>query len=503
LAPAGAVAAAMVATGWWGIARENSMGNDEVATRWAGLLSLRQLAHLLGHVDAVHGLYYLLMQGWMTLGASPVVMRIPSVIAMTTAAVLVVIIGRRLTGSGWAGLFAGLIMVLTPSISFYAQTARSYAMVVACVLGSTLALLHAMEAEAAGPGPGAGGRRRGLGRRWLAYGALVALGGYLNEMALLVLAAHAITVVLARYGWPAVERWAAAAAGAVALTAPLLLLSISEHGAVGWISRPSVTDLRVLVQDYFGANTVVIVLLIGCAAAAVVPAPMAWRETAWWRSGGISLPSVAAPLLVVPAAILIGESIVAMPLYVDRYVLYGEAGAALLAGAGCYRAGRWLRAAAGLRALIWVPGVIVCLCVLLLQLAPQHRVRTPGSRRYDYGGPSRYIAEHARPGDGILFLGRFYRKAELGYPGDFRNTSDFAMAVSPVRAGDFQGRDKPFAATYPLMLAHRRIWVFGTRPSTRTGPGLISDESMVLERRFTLIDRHRFHGILVTLWLRR
>jgi hypothetical protein len=88
------------------------------------------------------------------------------------------------------------------------------------------------------------------------------------------------------------------------------------------------------------------------------------------------------------------------------------------------------------RALIWVPGVIVCLCVLLLQLAPQHGVRTPGSRRYDYGGPSRYIAEHAQPGDGILFVGKFYRKAELGYPGDFRNTSDFAMAVSPLRAGD-------------------------------------------------------------------
>jgi hypothetical protein len=35
------------------------------------------------------------------------------------------------------------------------------------------------------------------------------------------------------------------------------------------------------------------------------------------------------------------------------------------------------------------------------------------------------------------------------------------------------------------------------------GPGLISDESLALERRFTLIDRHRFHGILVTLWLRR
>ena len=152
----------MLVLGWWGIARDNSMGNDEVATRWAALLPLRELAHLLGNVDAVHGLYYLLMHGWVALGSSPVVLRIPSVIAMAVAAVLMVIIGRRLTGSGWAGLFAGLIMAPTPSISFYAQTARSYAMVFACVLGSTLALMYAMEAEAAGPGqpaPVAGLRR--------------------------------------------------------------------------------------------------------------------------------------------------------------------------------------------------------------------------------------------------------------------------------------------------------------------------------------------------------
>ena len=194
----------------WGMARDNSMGNDEVATRWAALLPLRELAHLLGNVDAVHGLYYLLMHGWVALGTSPVVLRIPSVIAMAVAAVLMVIIGRRLTGSGWAGLFAGLIMALTPVISFYAQTARSYAMVFACVLGSTLALLHAMEAEA-------GARRGRSRRRWLVYAALITLGGYLNEMSLLVLAAHAVTVLLARYGRPAVGagRWAAAAGAAL------------------------------------------------------------------------------------------------------------------------------------------------------------------------------------------------------------------------------------------------------------------------------------------------
>jgi mannosyltransferase len=502
----------MLVLGWWGIARDNSMGNDEVATRWAALLPLRELAHLLGNVDAVHGLYYLLMHGWVALGSSPVVLRIPSVIAMAVAAALMVIIGRRLTGSGWAGLFAGLIMVLTPSISFYAQTARSYAMVFACVLGSTLALLHAMEAEAAG---------RPSRRWWLVYAGLITLGGYLNEMSLLVLAAHAVTVLLARYGQPAVERWLWAAGGGVALVVPLVLLSIKEQAALGWVTPPGLTDLRVLVQDYFGVETVAAGLLVTCAVVALLPPRGTWRwlparagqagaapagaepEPAWWRSGGVSLPSVAAPLLVLPAAILMIESILLHPVYVDRYVLYGEAGAALLAGGGLCRIGRWLGDASGRSVLVWLPGVIVCLCVLILQLAPQYHVRRPGSRRYDYGGPSRYVGANARPGDGIIFFGKFYRKAKLGYPGDFRDTSDFAQAASPLQVGNFQGRDKPVGVTLPLMLGYRRIWVFGAQPSLRRPEAELRAESMVLLRRYVLIRRRQFHGILVTLWQRR
>jgi mannosyltransferase len=505
--PPAVAAAAMLVLGWWGIARGNSMGNDEVATRWAALLPLRELAHLLGNVDAVHGLYYLLMHGWVALGSSPVVLRIPSVIAMAVAAVLMVIIGRRLTGSGWAGLFAGLIMALTPSISFYAQTARSYAMVLACVLGSTLALMYAMEAEAAG---------RASRRRWLAYAGLVALGGYLNEMSLLVLAAHAVTVLLARYGQRVVERWLWAAGGGAALVAPLVLLSIKEHAALGWVSPPGLTDLRVLAQDYLGAETVAAGLLAICAVVALLPPAGTWRwlpggakqrgagtRPPWWRSGGVSLPSVAAPLLVLPAAILVIESILLRPLYVDRYVLYGEAGAALLAGAGLHRIGRWAGDASGRRALVWLPGVIVCLCVLVLQLAPQHHVRRPGSRRYDYGGPSRYVGANARPGDGILFFGKFYRKAELGYPGDFTHTSDFAHAASPLQVANFQGRDKPVGATLPLMLRYRRIWVYGARPSLLRPEAELRAESALLLRRYIMIRQRQFHGILVTLWLRR
>ena len=145
-----AAAAVMLVMALWGLWRQGAMGNDEVATRYAAMLSLPQLFHLLSNVDAVHGTYYLLMHAWVVFGTTPIVLRIPSVIAMSVAAALIVITGRRLTGSGWAGLFAGVIMALTPSISFYAQTARSYAMVLTGVIASTLALVHVLDAEAAG-----------------------------------------------------------------------------------------------------------------------------------------------------------------------------------------------------------------------------------------------------------------------------------------------------------------------------------------------------------------
>ncbi len=497
-------AAVMAVLGAWGLARDSAMGNDEVATRWAALLSLPQLARLLRHVDAVHGLYYLLMHGWMAVGTSPAVMRIPSVIAMVVAVALTVIIGRRLTGSAWGGLFAGLIVALTPTISYYAQTARSYALVFACVVGSTLALLHALAAERAS------GARFPAGR-WLVYAVLLVAGGYLNELSLLIVAAHLVTVLLARYGRRVLAHWAATAAISVILVLPLVALSAREDAAVAWIPRPGLWSLRILFHDYFGATTVVAVLLFCCAVAAVLPPLDRGRRTAapaWWSEGGVSLPSVALPLLVVPGALLILESLVAHPLYVDRYVLYGEAGAALLAGAGALRIGRWLASipptpATGRRMLVWVPGVVVCLLALVLQLAPQHRVRTPQSRLFDFGGPSRYLAAHAHPGDGVLFFSDFFRKARLGYPADYRKVSDFAMAESPAAAGNFQGRDKPAAVVQSLMVGYQRIWVVGRSPFAHLTAGPVRAEDAVLRSRFSLSAKRHFKGIFVTLWVRR
>ena len=500
--PALAAALVMAVLGVWGLERDSSMGNDEVATRWAALLPLHQLAHLVNNVDAVHGLYYLLMHGWMAIGTSPAVMRIPSVISMVVAAGLIAILARQLTGSGWAALFAGLIMALTPTITYYAQTARSYALVYLCVVGATLLLLRALRAEHDG---------RPVVWAWVSYGALMLPAGYLNEMALLALIAHGVTVLLARYGRPAFVHWAVAAVLAAVLVLPLAVVSAREDAAVAWIPRPGPGAVRVLFHDYFGATTGLAVLLLLCAVLAVLPGrgQGPWPERPdgpglpWWRRGGLSVQSVGAPLLVLPGLVLGLESLVAHPLYVDRYVLYGQAGAALLAGAGAYRAGLWLAGRVHWPALVWGVGAVVCVLALVLQLGPQQRVRTPQSRLYDFGGPSRYVAAHAHQGDGVLFFSAFFRKARLGYPADFSKVSDFAMAVSPEQAGNFQGTDKPFGQVRPLMLAHQRIWVVGRSPFTQlTAPG-IRDEDALLRSDFTLVARHHFRHIWVTLWARR
>lgn len=142
--------------------------------------------------------------------------------------------------------------------------------------------------------------------------------------------------------------------------------------------------LRLLYHDYFGA-TVLSALLVGaCAVVALLPPSLGRRRRvsatagastqSWspWRNvGGVSLPSVALPLLLLPAEILLAESIVTQPLYQDRYVEYGEAGAALLAGVGMYLIGRWLAAAVRRPGLVAARGVAACLCVPLLQLGVQ------------------------------------------------------------------------------------------------------------------------------------
>ena len=153
---------------------------DELATWSATSRTLPQLWGMVHNVDAVLGLYYLGLHLWMAVfGDSAAAMRLPSVLAMTGAAAVVALTGKRLGGTR-VGLISGLIFAVIPSVSRYAQEARPYAFATFFAALATLLLLRAME--------------RPTWLRWGCYALALAAAGASNLVALCVLAAHAAIV---------------------------------------------------------------------------------------------------------------------------------------------------------------------------------------------------------------------------------------------------------------------------------------------------------------------
>ncbi|MBP0459924.1 glycosyltransferase family 39 protein, partial [Streptomyces bomunensis] len=177
------------------------MWRDESVTYQVAHRGVGQIGELVRHVDAVHGVYYLLMHGLFAVwDGGLLTLRLPSVVATAAAAALVALTGRRLAGRR-AGLWSGVTFALVPLVQMYAQEGRSYALVCALVALATYLFVRALD--------GGGGWWL-----WAGYGTAVAAAGWLHEFAVLALAAHGVTVAVSGVGRAARVRWAVAAVAA-------------------------------------------------------------------------------------------------------------------------------------------------------------------------------------------------------------------------------------------------------------------------------------------------
>ncbi|MGH1551285.1 glycosyltransferase family 39 protein [Streptomyces sp. L7] len=206
--------AVMLALGLWGLDR-GGMWGDEGVTFLVGRRTVPQIWHLLHGVDAVHGLYYLLMHAVLAVRPDEVALRLPSVCGAAATAGLVAALGVRLARPR-VGLWAGLLYAITPLTGHYAQEGRSYAIVAAGVAGATLLLMRALE-----------------GRSWWPYGAVLAVTFLLHEFAVLVLCAHALTLLAARVPRAVWAGWGRAAGAAVGVLLPLVRVSQRQSGRGG------------------------------------------------------------------------------------------------------------------------------------------------------------------------------------------------------------------------------------------------------------------------------
>ena len=213
----------------WGLTAHPFWG-DEADTISAASRSLPQLLRLLGHVNAVHGLYYLLLWPVVRLaGPSEFAVRLPSALAMAAAAAGVTAIGRRLV-SRQAGLYAGLVFALLPTVTRQAHDARPYALLTAAAALASYLLIRLAE--------------RPTLRLLAGYAGCLVAVGYLQLCGMLLLPAHAIALAaLAPAGRArTMRRWLASATAASLAVAPVAIIGWQQRAQIAWIPRPGWHD---------------------------------------------------------------------------------------------------------------------------------------------------------------------------------------------------------------------------------------------------------------------
>ncbi|MET9802291.1 hypothetical protein [Streptomyces sp. NPDC006368] len=457
-----------LALGLWGLSREDSVWRDEAATWQVAQRSTADICRMLGNVDVVHGLYYLLMHGlFECFGPGTTTLRLPSVLATAVAAACVTVIGRRLAGV-WAGVGGGLAFGLLPAVQFYLQEGRSYALVAAGAGISTLLLVTVLQG-------------RGRATHWVTYSGTVLACGLLNWLSLMVLPAHVATLVWARTGRGVWIRWAAASATATAGVLPLVLFSRSQSDQVSWI--PPLTWHMMIGPA--------VLLAIG-ALGALVDRP---------RVGRLSVAAVGLPLLAVPQIGLIGLSLI-QPLFLDRYVLFSLLGLALLIGALLGAAVQAARPRFP-RASVWILPAVVA--VAMVALLPQSLAkRSPASRVDDVLAIAGRVQQLKGSGDAVLYIPAARRDTTLVSPDAFAGLRDIALAESPRESGTLKGVEASPARIRAAMLAQQRILLItdAARVTRPVAAERDRTKASVLERYFTPVTDEQVRGRRVTVYER-
>ncbi|MFC9324736.1 glycosyltransferase family 39 protein [Kitasatospora sp. NPDC057015] len=462
---------------------------DEVSTWTASTRGLGALLRMLENVDASNGVYYVLMHGWTTVfGDSPVALRLPSVLAMAGAAAFSSLTAQRMFDSRVAGLAAGLLFAVVPSISRYAQEARSYALVTCAVAAATWLLLLALE-------------RPGLAR-WAGYSACLALAGGAHLISLSTVGGQLALVLL--HLWrtrAALDRrllwhYPLAVGAALAPVAPLIALGSSQvDRQLGWIPTPTPYVLRTFGHQLFASVDVYHVFVV------LALATLLWS--------GRRLPAL--QLLLLAEVPVVGVWIISLgdtSYFIDRYLLFTLPAWAALAGGGIgalyATARRW--APARLCAVL----ALAVIAVPAFQTLPQQRaIRGMFSHeRYsDYRSAAAVIAAGYRPGDGVVAPHGDKNWAMIGPGLDFylpQHVRPYPVFLqnTAAQAGDLYPVECPVAVQ--CVGQGGRIWVV-TFEGAGADPlqSLPGDQANALLSQYRATEVRQVRGLTVSLLERR
>jgi mannosyltransferase len=458
---------------------------DEIYTIDASSRSVSQIFALLQNVDAVHGLYYLLMHFVIALlGTSEQAIRLPSLVAAMAAASLTAVLGRRLAqmaalpAPSLTGMLAGVVLAALPKTTYYAQDARPYALATLFAVAATHLLIRAMAEDRP--------------RWWAGYCAALVAAGAFDLFALLLVGGHAVTL-LTVWGQVRLRRWLTAVVAAVLALSPVIYYGYCQRGTVGWLARPGPHAVSNLMITFCGSRTLVPLV----AAIALCGVIGGWR-----RHGGgeLTLAAVTLPWLLLPAAVLLAVSQV-HPFYSPRYVVFSLPALALLVAAGL----SWLaQVTAGSSlakigpTLAWAPSILILILIGTLLFRPQWTVRLPNSR-HGNSKVAAIIAANERSGDAVFYIPSRLRATKYPYTAVWARLRDIALARSPAASGSLAGTQVSPALLAQRFTAIDRVWLV-TQRKVNLSPTSRAERRLAGTLR--LIGQWRVQSIVLRLYSR-
>jgi mannosyltransferase len=307
----------MVISGGW--AGRPSLWFDEGATISASAnRTLPELWKLLGHIDVVHGLYYLLMHGWF--GIFPPTefwSRLPSTLAIGIAAAGVTVFTRQFATGRATAVCAGAVFAILPRTTWAGIEARSDAFAVAAAIWLTVLLVAAV--------------RRNKLRLWLLYSPALMLSILLNLNLILLVLVHGamLPLLVPRQSRksPAL-RWGVSSAIAIGAVTPFIVFAHSQVGQVDWIYPVSWHyAFDIVLRQYFDHSVPFAIL----SAVLIVAAIVAGLRGARGPAGDTrTLLIICAAWIVVPTALSVVYSAVNEPIYYPRYLIFTTPAAAIV-----------------------------------------------------------------------------------------------------------------------------------------------------------------------------
>ena len=432
-----------------------SLWFDEAATISAATRSVPELLDMVRNIDAVHGLYYLLMHGWFAVfPATEFFSRFSSSLAVGLAAAGVVVLGRTVANRA-TGVTAGLVFAMLPKVTWAGMETRSYALTMAVAVWLTLLCVAAA--------------RRGRLSWWALYAVLMAAAAVLNVFLVLMVPVHGVAVLA--YAAPGRRRriltaWLASAVAAAAAVAPFLLFTQTQLFQVGWIYPLGTRTVGMVLQEqYFDHATAFAPLAALVLAAGALSARRmdgSARRTVWLTLAWIALPT----------ATLLVYSAVREPLYYPRYLSFTAPGFALLMGL-CIVAAARSRAE-----------IAVVLGVLALAAAPNYLAqRGPYAKAgMDFSQVADVIDRNAAPGDCLVLDNSTtwapgpIRPLLAARPAVYEKLHDYGRGLTPVQRNRLWSSHVAVWAWADKMPDCPALWTVTERdptvPDRQRGPAL-------------------------------